>query len=148
MPQTSIYIAFKLDLINKSLNGIPMETLDHETNNLIFWQKDLKAALFHLLFISSIEKLQRKQSMQIYLMTAQDSHIPNDIYHLKIPIKDSAFQIQINALQFLKFWQHLNELNTFKNYNLIMLQRITHFSTNTNLEWKEILCKGYDLDFE
>lgn len=125
-----------------------METLDHETNNLIFWRKDLKAALFHLLFTSSIQKLQRKQSMQIYLMIAQDSHIPNDIYHLKIPIKDLAFQIQINALQFLKFWQHLNELNTFKNYNLIMLQRITHFSIDTNLEWKEILWKGYDLDFE
>lgn len=66
--------------------------------------------------------------MQIYIMIAQDSHIPNDIYHLKTPIKDLAFQTQINALQFLKFWQHLNELNTFKNYNLIMLQRITHFS--------------------
>lgn len=36
-------------------------------------------------------------------MIAQDSHIPNDIYHLKTPIKDLAFQIQINALQFLKF---------------------------------------------
>lgn len=56
-----------------------------------FWRKDLKAALFHFLFTSNIQKLQRKQNMQIYIMIAQDSHIPNDIYHLKTPIKDLAF---------------------------------------------------------
>lgn len=53
--------------------------------------------------------------MQTYLMITQDSHIPNDMYHLKTSIKDSAFQMQINPIQLLTFWQHLNELNVFKN---------------------------------
>ena len=137
MPQTSIYIAFQFDLINKSLNGIPKETLDHETNNLIFWREDLKAALFHFLFTSSIQKLQRKQNMQIYLMIAQDSHIPNDIYHLKTPIKDLAFQIQINALQFLKFWRHLNELKYFQELWLDYASKNHTFFYLLILTWNE-----------
>lgn len=99
-----------------SLNGIP-KTLCYETDNLIIWLKALKAVLFHFQHSKTTNKTKYEH-----------------IFHLKTPIKDLAFQIQITPIPFLKSWQHLNEWNDFKNY-------LSYASKNHTfsylLRWKE-----------